>query len=80
MAPESQTKLQKFRDFSSNFAKNTELQLQFSQRRNKIFDFSGRFSESSNNCFLPGCNHFSPISLLEGVKLLQKQQGSLKLE
>jgi hypothetical protein len=50
MAPESQTKRYKFRDFSSNFAKNTQLQLRFSQRRNKIFDFSGRFSESSNDC------------------------------
>jgi hypothetical protein len=49
MAPESQTKRYKFRDFSSNFAKNTQLQLRFSQRRNKLFDFSGRFSESSNN-------------------------------
>jgi hypothetical protein len=49
MAPESLTKLHKFRDFSSNFAKNTQLQLRFSQRKKKIFDCSGRFSESSNN-------------------------------
>jgi hypothetical protein len=50
MAPKSQTKRYKFRDFPSNFAKNAQFQLRFSQRRNKIFDFSGRFSESSNDC------------------------------
>jgi hypothetical protein len=39
MAPESQTKPQKFRDFSSNFAKNTQFQLRFSQRRKKYLTF-----------------------------------------
>jgi hypothetical protein len=36
--------------FRKNFAKITQLQLRFSQRRKKIFDFSDRFSESWNNC------------------------------
>jgi hypothetical protein len=48
MTPESQTELQKFRDFSSIrqiLQKNTQLQLPFSQRRNEMFDFSGKFSE-----------------------------------
>jgi hypothetical protein len=32
------------------FVKNRKLQSRFSQRRKKIFDFSGRFSESLNDC------------------------------
>jgi hypothetical protein len=42
MATWSQTKLHEFHDFSSNFAKNLQLQLRFFQRRKKIFDFSIR--------------------------------------
>ena len=35
--------------YDLNFTKNAEFQMQFSPRRKKIFDFSGRFSESSND-------------------------------
>ena len=32
-----------------NFTKNAKFQMQFSPRRRKVFDFSGRFSESLND-------------------------------
>jgi hypothetical protein len=58
MAPDFQIKLHKFRDFSKKFfAKVTQLQL---RRRKKLFDFFGRFSESSNDALI---RQFSPFSL-----------------
>jgi hypothetical protein len=59
-----------------NFAENTQLQLQFNQRRKKIFDFSGRFSESSNDCLSEECNHFSSIS----SRWLNTYQGPIRIE
>ena len=44
-----QTRICRFRDFRNNFAKNAKIWVRFSQRPKKIFDFSGRFSESSND-------------------------------
>ena len=35
--------------YDPNFTKNAKFQMQFSPRRKKIFEFSGRFSESLND-------------------------------
>jgi hypothetical protein len=73
MTPKSQSKLHKFRDFSQNFAKNIQFQLRFSQRRKNIFDFSGRFSESSNDCLSPAFQSFFFNLIAFGREIALKQ-------
>jgi hypothetical protein len=50
-APELQVKLYKFCDFCNNFSKKWSTSIAIFSKKKKIFDFSGRFSESSNNRF-----------------------------
>jgi hypothetical protein len=65
--------------FRQILQKNTELQLQFSQWRKKIFDFSGRFSESSNKLSFTALQPFSLNLIAFRRKISPKQWGFLKL-
>jgi hypothetical protein len=68
--------------FRKNFAKITQLQLRFSQRRKKIFDLSDRFSESSNDCLSVSVELQQFFSYLIAFsfrrKIALKQCGSLR--
>jgi hypothetical protein len=66
--------------FGKNFAKITQLQLRFFQRRKKIFDSSGRFSESSNDCYsvLVELQQFFSSLVAFRRKIALKECGSLR--
>jgi hypothetical protein len=71
MTKVSNYKLHKFRDFCETLQKITYFRLQLSQRTKKMFEFSGRFSEISNDgLLLRQLSHFSSISLPLEVKSL----------
>jgi hypothetical protein len=61
------------------FVKNGKLQSEFSQQREKIFDFSGRFSESSNDFHSRNWQPFFFNLVAFRRKIASKQQGSQKL-
>jgi hypothetical protein len=65
--------------FITIFVKNSKLQPRFSQRRKNIFDFSGRFSESSNDCLSSELQPFFLNLIAFRRKIASKQQGSQKL-
>jgi hypothetical protein len=76
MAPESQTKLHKFRDFSSNFAKKTlNFNCDFLKEGKRYLIFPVDFLKAQTIVFHSGCNHFPSISLLLGVKSLQNNEA-----
>jgi hypothetical protein len=67
--------------FVTIFVKNGKLQIQsrFPQTRKKIFDFSGRFPESSNDCLSLELQPYFFNSIATRRKIASKQQGSQKL-
>ena len=64
--------------FVAIFAKNGQLHLRFSPWRKKIFDFSGRFSESSNDELSAVLQGFWAYLIASGCKMASKQRGFRK--
>jgi hypothetical protein len=65
--------------FREILQKNTELQLRFFQSRKEIFDFSGKFSESENDCLSLGLQSFFSNLIASRRKIAPKQWGFLEL-
>ena len=69
---------QEFGHFLQNFSKNAIFQMRFSQWRNEIFNFSGRFSESSNDFLSQESRPTGAYLNAYWCKIASKHRGSWK--